>query len=430
MIRTFFPTTFAVLLSILRPVTGSSQNSQVEKDQPLTLNVCLQNVFKGNLGYIAEKLNVSIAEAELKASKAFHDPEISIAYSNNQDHTLKMGQSAEAGISYPLYLGNLRKAGIYVARSKSEITGLMLDSFFQDLRAEAALAFYTALKQQKKYALQREIHAQLTRLAEADSIRLRTGEAAEIDALQSSLEARSHLTEVYQSHAELQNAIVELMMLQGKVEITGSPEISGEFPFISLKCGPGELIDKALKQRTELMIAVKDRELSANNLKLVKASRAPEIIIEGGYAYNTIVKNEIAPAPRYHGLSAGIVFPIKMSSLNKGTLKAAETILEQSKTLYDETELRICTEVLQAYNNYIAHAKMAESYNTSLIEDAKRILEGRLYSYMHGEDDFLYVLNAQRTYTELKLRHIETMFGYTAALIELQRATGLWEISR
>lgn len=417
------------LLSILISGSAKSQDLLATGNPSLTLEVCLQNVVKGNLSYITEKFNVSIAEAELMASKAISDPEISLAYSNNQDQTLQMGQSAEAGISYPLFLGNLRKAGISVARSKKEIAGLMLDAFFQNLRADAALSFFTALKQQKKYVLQKEIHEQLTKLAEADSVRLRTGEVAGMDALQSSLEARSHLSEVYQSHAELQNSLVELMRMQGILETSGLPVISGEFPFIQLREGPGDLIDKALRQRTELMIAIKTGELSANNLKLVKAGRAPEISLEGGYSYNTIVRNEIAPAPQHHGINAGLVFPIKISSLNRGPLKAAEIALEQSKTMYAETELRISSEVVQAYNNYIAYAKMVESYNKGLIEDAGKILEGRMYSYMRGEDGFLDVLNAQRTYTELKMRHIEIMFGYTEALIELQWATGLWELS-
>ena len=107
-------------------ISFSQQTSDQIYNQ-VSLSDYLSGVLEGNLGYIAGKLNVTIAEAELKASKIFPDPEISVAYSNNEDKTLQMGQSVEAGISYPVSLGNRRRAGIALARSQYELSQMMLD---------------------------------------------------------------------------------------------------------------------------------------------------------------------------------------------------------------------------------------------------------------------------------------------------------------
>lgn len=129
-------------------------------------------------------------------------------------------------------------------------------------------------------------------------------------------------------------------------------------------------------------------------------------------------------------MSTGIAFPLKFSSLNKGSLQAAEIAIRQSQTYYEEMEHKITSEVIQAFNNYIAQNKKVEHYNLGLVEDAGKILQGRIYSYQHGESGLIDVLNAQRTYIELQLNHVEALFEYTAALIELERAAGIWDLTK
>jgi cobalt-zinc-cadmium efflux system outer membrane protein len=399
------------------------------KSNPVTLSQFLRSVMKGNLGYIAAQFNVSIAEAELTASKIFPDPEVSVVYSNNEDRTVQMGQSVEAGISYSINTGNKRGAGISLARSQHELSQVILDAYFQNLRADASLSYFTSLKNQKIYLLQKNIHEQMLRLASTDSIRLKNGEATGIDALQSSLEARSQQTEVYQSLADMQNVLLDLLLLQGKRFSDTLDYPSDNFPYKQRDLNLSELIDKAVQNRADLLVAIKNKELSEKNLNLLKANRAFEFTLEAGYSYNSIVKNEIAPAPAFNGLSAGISFPIKFSNLNRVSLQAADLALKQSQTIYEETELQITSEVIQAYCNFIGQNKKIEHYNLGLVEDAGKILQGRIYSYQNGESGLIEVLNAQRTYIELQLNHLEALFEYTAALIELERSAGTWDLS-
>ena len=416
-----------LLASILH--TAYSQKEISYKSNPVTLSQYLLSVMKGNLAYIAGRFNVSMAEAELKASKVFPDPEVSISYANNEDRTLRMGQSVEAGISYPINLGNKRGAGTALARSQHELSQVMLDAYFQNLRADASLSYFSSLRNQKIYLLQENIYEQMSRLASADSIRLEAGEATSLDALQSSLEARSQQTEVYQSFADMQNAFLDLMLLQGKKVSDALDNPSDNFPYKQRDLNLSELINKAVQNRADLLVAIKNKEVSEKNLNLLKANRAFEFSLETGYSYNSIVKNEIAPAPAFYGLSAGIAFPIKFSSLNRGSLQAADLAVKQSQVEYEETELQVTSEVIQAYNNFIGQNKKIEHYNLGLVEDAGKILKGRIYSYQDGESGLIDVLNAQRTYIGLQLNYIEALFEYTAALIELERSAGIWDLS-
>jgi len=423
----------SLILSLLLLVSNLhitySQKEISYKSNPVTLARYLSFVMKGNLGYIAGQFNVSIAEAELKASKVFPDPEVSIAYANNEDRRLRMGQSVETGISYPISLGNKRGAGIALAGSQYELSQLLLDAYFQNLRADATLRYFAGLRNQKIYLLQVDIYEQLSHLARTDSIRLNSGETTELDALQSSLEARSQQTEVYQSLTDMQNAFIDLIRLQGKKVSDTLDNPSDSFPYWQRDFNLGMLIDNAIENRADLLVAIKNKEISGKNLNLLKANRAFEFSLETGYSFNSIVKNEIAPAPAYNGLSAGISFPLKFSNLNKGSLKAADLAVKQSQAIYEETVLQITSEVIQAYNNLVAQNKKVEHYNRGLIEDANKILKGRIYSYQHGESGLINVLNARRTYTELQLNHLEALFEYTSALIELEKSAGIWDIN-
>jgi len=70
-----------------------------------------------------------------------------------------------------------------------------------------------ALKAQKTYQLQEDTYKQFKKLAQSNSLRLSVGEVNEIDTVQSALEAKAQLNEVYQSKAEMQNALADLVRL-------------------------------------------------------------------------------------------------------------------------------------------------------------------------------------------------------------------------
>ncbi|HAM08726.1 MAG TPA: hypothetical protein DCP74_00205 [Bacteroidales bacterium] len=178
-----------------------------------------------------------------------------------------------------------------------------------------------------------------------------------------------------------------------------------------------------------MLIAAKNRELSEKSLRLLKADRAFEFNIEAGYSYNSIVKNEIAPAPAHNSINAGLTIPLKFSSLNKGSVNAAEYVISQNIINSREVELQIFSEVVQAFNNYVAAKNKVESFSQQLTDNAEKILRGRLHAYQAGESGLVDVLNARRLYTDLRTSHIESLYEYTSALIELERAAAIWDIT-
>ena len=83
---------------------------------------------------------------------------------------------------------------------------------------------------------------------------------------------------------------------------------------------------------------------------------------------------------------------------------------------------------MQAYWTYELCSQQVEHYDNGLLRQAAEVMEGKSYSYQRGEVSLLEVLDAQRTYDEVQAQYIETLFNFSVALVELERAVGFWDI--
>ncbi|MDR0348356.1 MAG: TolC family protein [Tannerella sp.] len=394
----------------------------------LTFDEYLNNVLHSNIGYLVEKYNVAIAAANAEAAKVFPDPELSVSYANNQNWNLEMGYGMDAGLSYTLETGGKRKARIRLAHSEKEMTEALLEDYFRNLRANAALAYLTALKQAKLHEIQKASYMQMLKLARADSLRLQLGLITETDARQSKLEAAAMLNEVHSSEGVLREILIQLLLFQGGKSLELPDSITGTLNYLRRDYDLHSLVTTAQNNRADLQAALKSEEVSRNNLRLAEAGRAMDLGLSIGGGYSSIVRNEIAPAPEFWGLTAGISIPLKISNVNKGAIRAAKLSVEQSERQYEAIELQICSEVMQACNRYITGCRKVEQYNSGLLRDAETVLANRTYSYERGETGLLEVLNAQRTYNDIQVNYNETRYECTASLIELQRVCGIWDI--
>ena len=413
---------------ILFALCTAALNAWAQEVRVLTFGQYLNNVKEANIEYLAEKHNVDIADAMVKAAKVFPDPELSVSYANNQNWNRQMGYGIDAQLGYTLELGGKRRARIRVAQSEKEMTEALLENYFRNLRADATIAYLSALRQRAIFDIQRSSYSQMSELARGDSIRFRLGDIMEVDARQSKLEAATMLNDVYAGEGDLNEALVQLQLLQGTAGMQLPDSIAGTLIFDKRDFHLSDLIIMAQNNRADLQAALRYQEVSQNNLRLAKANRAIDLGLSVGGSYASTVKNEIAPAPSFTGISAGISIPLRFSNTNRGALRAAQSAVEQSERQYEATELQISTEVAQAYHKYQAACRQVEQFNTGLHEDAEMILQKKIYSYNRGETSILDVLNAQRTYNDVQTSFYEALYNCSESLVELERACGIWDI--
>jgi len=393
----------------------------------LTYEEYMKNVREKNIEYIVEKYEVSIAEANAQAAKVFPDPELSVSYEDYEDWDLETGRGYAAELDYTLELGGKRRARMAVARSEQQMTEALVADFFRNLQADATLCYLETLMQKQLTALAQSSWQSMRDLARGDSLRHALGEIAEVDAMQSRLEATTMMTDYIQAELEYKNMLSDLAVFEGGAAAIDSVADVGATHALPLQKNYNlqTLIEQAQDNRADLKAAIRGKELSAANTRLAKANRVIDLGLNVGFAH-VIERNVEGEAPGFRHVSAGISIPLKFSNRNKGELRAAQFAERQAEAQFDAVLLQIRSEVVQAYNNYISAFRQAELYQNSTLADAASILEKKKYSYARGETSLLEVLDAQRTANEVYQSYYEALYNANASLVELCRAVGIW----
>ena len=405
--------TMVILLcmTITHSVRSQSVTDSVKPN--LSFQEFLNQVGKNNLNYLAEKYNVSIADAEVIAQKVLPDP--SLVLEGGKD-------TYKVGLEYSLELGNKRGARVNLARSQADFERLALEGFYQDLRAEAANLYLDAIQQRELLKIKTSSYEYMQQLSVSDSIRFKLGDINQTDLRQSKLETSTLLSEVYEQEAAYKAALASLNQCMGRVSENLETPL-GNWDVKSRDYILGNLLSIGVTNRVDLLAAQKSVEVATNQQKLVRAERKMDITLSANYEHDWFGNGD--PTKTTTG---GISIPLQFSNRNKGALKAARSGIEQSRIKQQSTELQVQTEISQAFFYYEAAQKKVKLYESGLLDESKKILESIVYKYKRGETDIMEVLIAQRTYNEVQEQYTETMKGYVSSLVELQKVSGIWDI--
>lgn len=399
---------------------------KAQEKELLSFGEYLNLVGSKNLGYASQKYNVSMAEAAIRTANMFPDPQLEMETTNNGVNQ-NMGYVYGASIGWTLELGGKRKARVNLSRNQSELSKLQLQDFFRNLRADASLGYINALKSKALLEVQQDSYKNMQQLAKSDSIRYRLGTISLVTSKQSKLEAASLLNEVYQAESEEQQALTSLSVFLGESKIMDR-EVTGDLNAFNRDFSIDDLILQALNERADLLAARQNTEVTRSQISLEKANRVIDLGISAGAERHTEAINEIAPSPTVNAVKMGISIPLKFSNKRNAGVKIAEMASSQAEIEYKQTEQAIRAEVMQAYQQYVATQKQLRQFHNGMLAEAQTILEGIIYSYKRGESSILEVLNAQRTYNNVRKDYYQVLADNASALIELERKAGIWDI--
>ncbi|WP_241286511.1 TolC family protein [Chryseobacterium arthrosphaerae] len=418
-----FKACFILIVMVLPGMTGTLKAQEKEL---LSFEEYLSLVGKKNLSYASRKYNVSIAEAAIQTAGMFPDPQLEVETSNNGVNK-NMGYVYGTSIGWTLELGGKRKARINLAKNQSELSKIQLQDFFRNLRADASLGYIDALRSKAMLEVQQDSYQNILQLAKSDSIRYRLGTISLVTSKQSKLEAASLLNEVYQAESAEQQSLTNLAVFLSDHRFTGR-NVDGDFNAFNRDFNIDDLILQALNERADLLAAKQNTQVAKSQISLEKANRVLDLGISAGAEHHTEATNEIAPSPTVNAVKLGFSIPLKFSNRRNAGLKIAEMAHSQAEVEYQQIEQGIQAEVMQAYQQYSATQKQVKQFHNGMLTEAKSILEGITYSYKRGESSILEVLSAQRTYNGIRKDYYQALADNAAALIELERRVGIWDI--
>ena len=384
----------------------------------------IDQVRMHNLQYAAEKLNIDISEAAVDAAKVFNDPYLSVDLTRNNEKTQVTGYGFSSELVKTIDLGGERRARIDLSQSEKELTKALVEDYFRNLRSDATLFYLEAMKHKQLFMVRYNSYQTMKKLSEADSIRYRLGSIMEIDAIQSKLETGILLNELIHATSEWKNSLSDISLMTGisKKDTLFLPSGSLREAFRTFVLN--ELISVAMKNRADLQAALLNKEVAQKALRLTKKGRNTDIDLKLGFS-GYYLKSETSPSSS--GITAGIAVPLKFSNLYRGEIRMAEIRIQQADELFAHADLQIKNEVTQAWEYYLDYCSQVANFDNGLLKSAENVRKGKIYSYQRGETSLLEVLNAQRTFNEIQTRYYETLYYQAAALVELEKAAGIWD---
>lgn len=390
---------------------------------PLSLDSCLNAVMHNNIALAAERLNIPIARAEEHAASVFNDPSLSFEYANNDDHRMQMGQGYSVELGYTWSPGK-RGARKTLARSESELAEALLDDYIRQLRLEAAIAYHEAVKAGELYAVAEQMSSSLADIARGDSLGVAIGEVRQVDAMSTGVSARLAASEAASAYAEYNNARIALATMMGCLDDAHSLQLNAPAALIYPDIDERMAIAEAIDRRADLRAALKNVEVAAMQVKVEGAERKMDFDLALGYNYNTEVKNELAPAPRFSGITVGVSIPLKFSNSNKGAITAARLRREQAALEYNQAETEVRAQVMSAIDTYRNAHAFYDSLDHSLLETSKSIYDSYLDAYRHGDVSLVELMEVRENYSQILTARSEARCNLGIAYATLLAAIG------
>lgn len=418
-----------VLVTSFVAVISYGQVVEGYVDEPITYSQYLNLIIENNIEYAAEKLNVDISKANIRTAGAIPDPELTIEGTDNGERSKQMGYEFEASLDWTLELGGKRRARVELAKSESDLSVSILENYYRNLRADATLEFLSALRNENLYKTKLEAYGNMNKIAKTDSVRYLQGEISELTARQSKLEARTMLIDVMEAETEWINGLMFLDKFVNKNINDTILKPEGGFESLDRSFVLSDLIITAQNNRGDLMAALQNVDVAKKIVNLERANRKIDLGLSFKVGHNTYAHNEIAPTPAHTPVSVGVSIPLKFSNSKNSDLKVAQFQHQQAEYAYSQIEKEIAIEVAQAYRLYNTMCKQLGYFDNGIIVEARTELDGRISNYKRGENSLLEVLDAQRTYNDIREKYFETLYSTAAALVNLERAVGIWDIS-
>ena len=392
---------------------------------PLSVDSCLSLVMKGNIPLAAEKLNLSIADAEVRAAHIFNDPSLGVEYADNDDHRMQMGRSVAVELGYTFTPGR-RGAAIDLASSELQLAQALFDDYVRNLKYETLSAYFEAVKAYRMYGLAVQFSEGMRQIAQGDSVGFEIGEIRKVNAMATQVEARVADSDARQAWADYQDAMSALALLMGDPKLSGTFQpVSDALPMMLPEVDDNTLVDMALERRADLRAALKNVDVAHKALVVEGRERNLEFEVALGYNYNTEVRNEIAPAPRFSGVSIGVTIPLKFSNHNKGAINAARFRKEQATLLYNQACMEVESDVLSALRGFRTVCQRLAAVDQNTVEESASIYQSYLSAYGHGDVSLVELLEVRNSYEDIQKLYVETQCEAAISYARLQAALGL-----
>lgn len=383
---------FALFLLVLFNQAIMAQNT-------VTLQDCESQFLKKNLFLLASQYNIDASKAQTIQARIWNNPTVSAelnAYNPERNKYFDIGKDGQKvfGIEQLIYLGGKKRTEVKLAQTNEQLAELEFNDLLRTLKLQLRKSFYTVYYNTKSLETTDRQLAHIENLIDSYSVQAQKGNIPlkDVVRLQSLyLNFKNERMEVVNDNIEEQANLKLLLNTTENIV----PEVSKEEFNKYLKTIDFDLKsfeNDALANRPDYL--AKQKEIDANelNVKWQKSLSVPDITLGANYDQRSGAFNKEA------NLTVGI--PLPLWNQNKGNIKYAKTILEQSKVEKQNFELQLQTEITSAWTKWDESRKNYGVMKPTVNSDFEAVYNGMLTNFQKRNVSLLEFTDFMESYNQ------------------------------
>jgi outer membrane protein, heavy metal efflux system len=378
-----------------------------------------QLLINQNLGLIASRYEVDMAEAELIQAKLWSNPRFvwnQDLYSNELNKYFQIGLQRLVQVEQVFSIAGTHTNTVRLAKLGVELSKLQLQDVLRSLFYDLGEHFYALEAAQLRQELLEETVLRYDQLISNAEERLRVGAMASNEVLRLKSEQIAVRSDATQNRNEV---LAELSLLRVLLNLNenvyvralqdGLPEA---IPFVV-----DNLIDEALEYRSDFQLSQKQIAYESRNLKLQKSIAVPDVKV--AYQPHDKGSNYVRP---YQGWVLEVDVPV--FNRNQGNIKSAKSRISQSETIADQNEVKVRNEVASAYAQYLNSKYGFEGYSNDFLKQTEDLNTNANENYAKKNINLLEFIDLQRIYIINKTQYIDLRNTYLRAINQLNFSVG------
>lgn len=386
------------------------------------INLALNN----NTNLANAKLNVDIANAQLRGAKLAYFPSVALAPNGSGSSVdgskMSWGYQLPAQVSWEVdifgkLLTSKRGAQVAVYRSeayaqaaRSQIIAAVANTYYAlvALHAQRDLSVETA----KLWAQSVEVMRELKEAARLNETAVVQSQANYFAILASITDIDLQIDKLNNTMSLLLNTLPQQWAVNSDLNLTVNPLMREQIPMVELAVRPD--------------VAAAEQGVAAAYYATASARAAfyPSLNItaSGGFT-NSLGQMIVNPGVWFANIAGQLTAPLFSRGANIARLEAAKASQQQAMNNFEYTLLSASAEVSDAMNAYTKAAEK-QQYLNKQVENLEKSVEYTQELLSIGTSTYLEVLTAQQGLLSAQISQITTNLAQAQAIINLYQALG------
>jgi cobalt-zinc-cadmium efflux system outer membrane protein len=387
-----------------------------ERVRSLSVEGAIAEAVQNNLTLLAERANLSIADAASITARLRPNPVLSASAESLDWLGTGFDTVNAAGppqysvrVDVPFERGGKRDIRIDVADQRRRLAEAQLAESVRRLKLDVAIASIDVLEAKAKLTLAEDNLQSLNRLVQLNEQRLASGAIPQLEVTRSRVAMLQYRSAVRTAQLAVSEARLKLLPLIGKQPDSVPVDIDDQLGITPSQAPTLPALQQAAQTRPDLLALRTDQARSVADLRLEQAQGKVDYTLGAEY------RREQGVNGTGNMLGFFVSVPLPFSNRNQGEIARAEAEREKAGRSVRAGETAVAGEVAAAYQEFESARSLLADIEQDLLAPTREARASVTYVYQAGATSLLDVLDAQRAFND-------TMDTYYSAQAAYRRA--------